>query len=103
MQAAAREADTLMNSGRPGQALGYCSLAILAGGGSACHLRRRAACLAELREFGRALGDLDHVLREGSGDGDLQARAEDFCSRSEERRVGKECLRLCRSRWSPYH
>ena len=26
-----------------------------------------------------------------------------FYSRSEERRVGKECLRLCRSRWSPYH
>ena len=24
-------------------------------------------------------------------------------ARSEERRVGKECLRLCRSRWSPYH
>ena len=24
-------------------------------------------------------------------------------SRSKERRVGKECLRLCRSRWSPYH
>ena len=23
--------------------------------------------------------------------------------RSEERRVGKECFRLCRSRWSPYH
>jgi alanine-synthesizing transaminase len=23
--------------------------------------------------------------------------------RSEERRVGKECRRLCRSRWSPYH
>ena len=27
----------------------------------------------------------------------------DASSRSEERRVGKECLRLCRSRWSPYH
>ena len=26
-----------------------------------------------------------------------------FGTRSEERRVGKECLRLCRSRWSPYH
>ena len=26
-----------------------------------------------------------------------------FVVRSEERRVGKECLRLCRSRWSPYH
>ena len=32
-----------------------------------------------------------------SGDGAL-------CSfRSEERRVGKECAGLCRSRWSPYH
>jgi glutamate synthase (NADPH/NADH) large chain/glutamate synthase (ferredoxin) len=26
-----------------------------------------------------------------------------FGQRSEERRVGKECRRLCRSRWSPYH
>jgi hypothetical protein len=25
------------------------------------------------------------------------------CSRSEERRVGKECWITCRSRWSPYH
>src|SRR3546814_12866021 len=24
-------------------------------------------------------------------------------ARSEERRVGKECGRTCRSRWSPYH
>ena len=24
-------------------------------------------------------------------------------SRSEERRVGKECVTTCRSRWSPYH
>ena len=30
----------------------------------------------------------------------LRARA---VERSEERRVGKECERLCRSRWSPYH
>ena len=27
----------------------------------------------------------------------------DVQMRSEERRVGKECLHLCRSRWSPYH
>ena len=26
-----------------------------------------------------------------------------FDSRSEERRVGKECNQVCRSRWSPYH
>src|SRR3546814_4460330 len=26
-----------------------------------------------------------------------------FVLRSEERRVGKECVSTCRSRWSPYH
>src|SRR3546814_14136585 len=26
-----------------------------------------------------------------------------FIIRSEERRVGKECVSTCRSRWSPYH
>src|SRR3546814_18088553 len=26
-----------------------------------------------------------------------------FRNRSEERRVGKECVSTCRSRWSPYH
>ena len=35
------------------------------------------------------------------GDAGLGARRQR--GRSEERRVGKECLRLCRSRWSPYH
>src|SRR3546814_6901975 len=25
------------------------------------------------------------------------------CGSSEERRVGKECVSTCRSRWSPYH
>ena len=28
---------------------------------------------------------------------------ESVFSESGERRVGKECVRLCRSRWSPYH
>ena len=32
-----------------------------------------------------------------------QKRRPNTAIRSEERRVGKECLRLCRSRWSPYH
>src|SRR3546814_5824722 len=31
---------------------------------------------------------------------DAQAHAP---ARSEERRVGKECVSTCRSRWSPYH
>ena len=34
---------------------------------------------------------------------DYEERREIMDARSEERRVGKECLRLCRSRWSPYH
>src|SRR3546814_4026719 len=29
--------------------------------------------------------------------------AELILGRSEERRVGKECVSTCRSRWSPYH
>ncbi|XP_035163346.1 tetratricopeptide repeat protein 34 [Callithrix jacchus] len=78
-QAAAQEASTLLDTGQPGRALGYCSLSVLAGGGSASHLRLRATCLAELREFGRALRDLDCVLQEAAGDGDLPRRAEDFC------------------------
>ena len=28
---------------------------------------------------------------------------EEIAFRSEERRVGKECASMCRSRWSPYH
>ncbi|XP_069893269.1 tetratricopeptide repeat protein 34 [Dipodomys merriami] len=79
-QAAAQEASALLNAGHPAQALGYCSLAVLADGGPA-HLRLRASCLAQLQEFGRALRDLDRVVQDGAGDGDLPARAEDLCSR----------------------
>ena len=32
-----------------------------------------------------------------------QEQAERWATRSEERRVGKECRIGCRSRWSPYH
>ena len=35
--------------------------------------------------------------------GDLLAENVIKENRSEERRVWKECTRLCRSRWSPYH
>src|SRR3546814_16833079 len=33
----------------------------------------------------------------------LHNQADSGTSRSEERRVGKECVSTCRSRWSPYH
>src|SRR3546814_9526851 len=40
-----------------------------------------------------------HRLRLGRGT-EVRGRA---LRRSEERRVGKECVSTCRSRWSPYH
>src|SRR3546814_8916840 len=37
--------------------------------------------------------------------GTIEATGEKYTDnwRSEERRVGKECVSTCRSRWSPYH
>src|SRR3546814_16343261 len=43
---------------------------------------------AGLRAHGIYQRDVDYIVRDG---------------RSEERRVGKECVSTCRSRWSPYH
>ena len=53
------------------------------------------------------------VIVEGVKDGEeivtkgvhelIEGQKVNVVERSEERRVGKECLRLCRSRWSPYH
>src|SRR3546814_15050081 len=38
-----------------------------------------------------------------ASDSDDFAASRQRLSRSEERRVGKECVSTCRSRWSPYH
>ena len=53
----------------------------------------------EERQPGEAL--MSVVLMEDENGNETSLRHDD--GRSEERRVGKECLRLCRSRWSPYH
>jgi hypothetical protein len=46
----------------------------------------------------------DVVVPAGLGEGVTLHCDQRFAARrSEERRVGKECRRLCRSRWSPYH
>ena len=48
--------------------------------------------------------DLNDTIDYGRVAKDITAVIEGpHVDRSEERRVGKECLRLCRSRWSPYH
>src|SRR3546814_19881410 len=44
------------------------------------------------------VGDRPTTVRIDVEDRDLHSRR-----RSEERRVGKECVSTCRSRWSPYH
>src|SRR3546814_15031073 len=46
-----------------------------------------------------------HFLKETPTDSETRRLCCNFLSRrrSEERRVGKECLRTCRSEWSPYY
>src|SRR3546814_4658019 len=43
------------------------------------------------------------VARLRDAEADAAAARELATDRSEERRVGKECVRTCRSRWSPDH
>ena len=47
--------------------------------------------------------DVEALLTPDTEKDENHNKANDDVVRSEERRVGKECLRLCRSRWSPYH
>src|SRR3546814_14339393 len=58
-----------------------------------------------------ALGNIDdafkgEVVGRRLDEAQISERVADlgaFIERSEERRVGKECVRTCRSRWSPHH
>src|SRR3546814_13742810 len=68
---------------------------------------RREALLRVAQEigFGRFLEMA--ATPAGRGDRGLDTALSDGCEaligRSEERRVGQECVSTCRSRWSPYH
>src|SRR3546814_4067510 len=64
-----------------------------------------------LGEAARTFDDAEHyyaayreaiqaVGREGEAGHSISVK---LSARSEEGRVGKECVRTCRSRWSPYH
>src|SRR3546814_13603117 len=46
---------------------------------------------------------LPSVCKRAYDDPRLELVIADGVDRSEERRVGKECVSTCRSRWSPYH
>src|SRR3546814_5396569 len=68
-------------------------------------------CSSDLTDFEAALAavsrlPMQHVPHIGKPliDRYLEGlRLLDYIGRSEERRVGKECVSTCRSRWSPYH
>src|SRR3546814_13269354 len=62
------------------------------------------ALSAQLPGGGWPLGDLIELLIQQPGIGEMQLLSHALSDlRSEERRVGNEYVRTCRSRWSPYH
>src|SRR3546814_13630362 len=59
-------------------------------------------------DHGGDMGAMDHSNMSGMNHGDMQGMGDmgamaGMDHRSEERRVGKECVSTCRSRWSQYH
>src|SRR3546814_19432852 len=74
----------------------------VAGGGCARRLSGRARRGGDRRAV-RALGRGGQGLYRCRTRRRDRPRRGDRLGRSEERRVGKECVSTCRSRWSPYH
>src|SRR3546814_19373415 len=76
--------------------------------GAASFRRRKGVLIFRLDRLahGRVHRQRDLIAALGIGTGavgtDDDGHAVDQL-RSEERRVGKECVSTCRSRWSPYH
>ena len=58
-------------------------------------------CASGLEGFSRNLRPNEIIDQISTIEGASGEKIDNF--RSEERRVGKECSLLCRSRWSPYH
>src|SRR3546814_17915035 len=69
----------------------------------------------DLADSGFSIGDMVCALAQGGGYAEYCTAPVEQClpipkgldaveaARSDERRVGKECVSTCRSRWSPYH
>ena len=74
----------------------YDSIAVVQQQQEALKAKTEAALANENKGAAAAAMDVEYKGQKYHFDQNIYAR-------SEERRVGKECLRLCRSRWSPYH
>src|SRR3546814_6010328 len=55
--------------------------------------------MCNMLEFARGIDKLESFIHISTD----EVYGEAGPTRSEERRVGKECVSTCRSRWSPYH
>src|SRR3546814_6551047 len=56
-----------------------------------------------LRQLDVVSHDATQSLGPVAADHEPELQGAEAAARSEERRVGKECVSTCRSRWSPYH
>src|SRR3546814_7208520 len=71
----------------------------------AVHLRGFQRDRFDDREINMSILDIGHskIGKRYGRSIDRLALGNSSLNRSEERRVGKECVSTCRSRWSPYH
>src|SRR3546814_16477501 len=59
--------------------------------------------VTQIEESARKIADIVGLIDEIAFQTNLLALNASVEARSEERRVGKECVSTCRYRWSPYH
>ncbi|XP_066493504.1 tetratricopeptide repeat protein 34 [Tiliqua scincoides] len=78
-QVASKEGNALVKEHCHAKAVGYYSLAILASNDNPRYLRQRATCLAHLKDYRKALKDMEKVVQ-NHGQNDLRTQVEDFCS-----------------------
>ena len=86
----------------PSEDMPKCAFPIFVYGGASCESspsKAQSRKVVRLEEMKIVFVDLKWINAQGKG----MILIGLLFYRSEERRVGKECLRLCRSRWSPYH
>src|SRR3546814_15336332 len=69
-------------------------------------VRMTGAVLGQFLSGARSIKDMGGPIRIAKTSGEAATVGFEqliYFARSEERRVGKECVSTCRSRWSPYH